>query len=68
MNSFKPAGRLARWILAGLFALVGLLPAGLSAGPAKTFQNPILSGFSQPGPGALAAARILPDPEKPVES
>ena len=45
MNSFKPAGRLARWTLAGLFALVGLLPAGLSAGPAKTFQNPILSGF-----------------------
>jgi len=45
MNSFKPAGRLARWTIAGLFALVGLLPAGLSAGSAKTFQNPILSGF-----------------------
>ena len=45
MNSFKPAGRLARWTFAGLFALVGLLPADLSAGPAKTFQNPILSGF-----------------------
>jgi alpha-N-arabinofuranosidase len=45
MNSFKPAGRLARWTIALLFALVGFLPAGLVAGPAKTFQNPVIPGF-----------------------
>jgi alpha-N-arabinofuranosidase len=28
-----------------LFALAGLLPAGHSAEPVKTFQNPIISGF-----------------------
>jgi alpha-N-arabinofuranosidase len=46
MNSFKPARFCrARRTIAGLFALIGLLPAGYSAEPAKTFQNPILSGF-----------------------
>jgi alpha-N-arabinofuranosidase len=35
----------ARRAVALLFALVGLLPAGHAAGPAQTFQNPVISGF-----------------------
>ena len=45
MNSFKPADRLARWTIAAWFALIGLLPIGHSAEPAKTFQNPVIPGF-----------------------
>lgn len=45
MSSFEPAGRLARWTIAALFALIGFLPAGHSAETAKMFQNPILPGF-----------------------
>jgi xylan 1,4-beta-xylosidase len=46
MSLFRPARfRRARQIIARLFALVGFLPGGLAAGPAKTFQNPIISGF-----------------------
>ena len=46
MSLFKPARFCrARRTIALLFALVGFLPGGLAAGPAKTFQNPILPGF-----------------------
>ncbi len=45
MNSFNPAGRLARWTIAALSALFGFLPAGHSAETGKMFQNPILPGF-----------------------
>jgi alpha-N-arabinofuranosidase len=46
MNSFKPSCSCrARRIIALLFACVAFLPAGFAAGPAKTFQNPIISGF-----------------------
>jgi len=37
--------RCARRIIALLFACVAFLPAALAAGPAKTFQNPVISGF-----------------------